>query len=91
MTAVRSPVRGRSLLEAWLTMLGWQVEIERDGRVYVGVARHVARDGTLVVVGACAPSPPAVIWQLFDRAIRKLDRVDIEPEISSRQPTTTAA
>ena len=85
MAAASTPAQdtGRGLLESWLTMLGWQVEIECDGEIHVGVARHIADDGDCVVVGARAHSRSEAIWQLFEGAVQKLGTDDIARGILS--------
>lgn len=77
------------VLRTWLTMLGWQVEVERDGDLHVGVARHVRSDGERLVVGACAPSAPEAVWQLFEGAARRLAG-DLEP-LPAIEPGAPAA
>ena len=83
MAAVHAPETDRGVLEAWLTMLGWQLEIECDGEIHVGVARHIADDGDCVVVGARAHSRSEAIWQLFEGAVQKLGSDDIARGILS--------
>jgi len=60
------------VLQGWLTMLGWQVELAPDGEMVVGVGRHLTADGRRLVVGACAPTKSDAVWQLFERAMARL-------------------
>ena len=62
-----------SILLTWLTLLGWQVEVEPDGEDLVGVARHVAADGSAYRVGGCATSRDELAFQLFDAAMKIVD------------------
>lgn len=63
--------RDGDVLRLWLTLLGWQVELERDGALVVGVARHLGADGSMHSVGACAPSESEAVWQLFAAALER--------------------
>jgi hypothetical protein len=67
---VSSSENGRSTLLLWLNLLGWQVEVERDGDNLVGVARHCAADGSTFRVGGCAPSRDELAYQLFAAAMK---------------------
>jgi hypothetical protein len=60
----------KSILLMWLNLLGWQVDVERDGESVVGVARHCAGDGTTFRVGGCAPTRDELAFQLFDAAMK---------------------
>ena len=93
MAAASTPAQdtGRGLLESWLTMLGWQVELENDGEMCVGVARHITGTGEDVVVGACAPSASEAIWQLFEAAVKKLGGYDVARGIVSPQQGSVVA
>src|SRR6478735_9406706 len=62
-----------SMLLMWLTLLGWQVEVERDGEELVGVARHFAADGSTYRVGGCAATRDELAFQLFDAAMKIVD------------------
>ncbi len=59
-------------LTTWLTMLGWQVQIEQDGNLYVGVARHFTPGGHKLAVGACAATKCESVWQLFEAVMGRL-------------------
>jgi hypothetical protein len=61
---------GQSILLLWLNLLGWQVEVERDGDNVVGVARHVTPDGESVRVGGCARTRDELAFQLFQAAMK---------------------
>jgi hypothetical protein len=60
----------RSILLVWLNLLGWQVEVERDGDNLAGVARHFAADGSTYRVGGCAPTSEELAFQLFEAAMK---------------------
>ena len=53
-------------LTTWLTLLGWQVDVELDGELFVGAARHTTASGNGLRVGACAATKAAAVWQLFE-------------------------
>ena len=40
-------------MASWLTLMGWQVEIDQEGGLYVAVAHHVTASGDRLSVGAC--------------------------------------
>jgi hypothetical protein len=80
------PRQGVALI-GWLTLLGWQVVIEHDGNVHVGVARHVTAAGDELVVGGCGVSKAEAVWQLFEAAMNKLGADDTAHQLlSSRGP-----
>ena len=62
-----------SILLIWLTLLGWQVQVESDGDDLVGVARHFAADGSLYRVGGCAATRDELAFQLFEAAMKIVD------------------
>ena len=62
-----------SILLMWLNLLGWQVDVELDGEDLVGVARHVAGDGSTFRVGGCATTRDELAFQLFDAAMKIVD------------------
>jgi hypothetical protein len=68
-------------LRAWLTMIGWQVDIEQDGEMYVGVARHLSAEGNTLAVGGCAASKAETVWQLFEAVMDRLGKADAGREI----------
>jgi len=67
---VSSSQNGKSTLLVWLNLLGWQVDVERDGANLVGVARHCAGDGRTFRVGGCARTRDELAYQLFDAAMK---------------------
>lgn len=69
-TLVPSGKNEKSILLTWLNVLGWQVDVEREGENVVGVARHCAGDGTTFRVGGCAPTRDELAFQLFDAAMK---------------------
>jgi hypothetical protein len=62
-----------SILLIWLTLLGWQVQVEADGDDLVGVARHIAADGSTYRVGGCATTRDELAFQLFEAAMKIVD------------------
>jgi hypothetical protein len=62
-----------SILLIWLTLLGWQVQVELDGDDLVGVARHFAADGSSYRVGGCAATRDELAFQLFEAAMKIVD------------------
>jgi hypothetical protein len=62
-----------SILLTWLTLLGWQVQVEPDGDDLVGVARHIAADGSTYRVGGCAATRDELAFQLFEAAMKIVD------------------
>jgi hypothetical protein len=70
---VPSPQQETSILLIWLTLLGWQVQVEPDGDDLVGVARHFAADGSLYRVGGCAATRDELAFQLFEAAMKIVD------------------
>jgi len=67
---VTSSENGRPILLVWLNLLGWQVDVERDGRTLVGVAKHYAADGGTYRVAGCAPTREELALQLFEAAMK---------------------
>ena len=62
-----------SILLIWLTLLGWQVEVEPDEDALVGLARHIAADGSTYRVGGCAATRDELAFQLFEAAMKIVD------------------
>jgi hypothetical protein len=60
----------KSILLTWLQLLGWQVDIGRDGNSIVGVARHCGADGSTYRVGGCAPTREELALQLFEAVMK---------------------
>ena len=65
-----------TILLMWLRLLGWQTATGRDGDLYVGVASHIADSGAPFRVGGCGGSEAEVALQLFEGAMRALERSD---------------
>jgi hypothetical protein len=85
---VRSAPRSEGVaLAAWLALIGWQIEINRDGASYVAVAHHITADGDRLSVVACAPTTSEVVWQLFEGAMEKLGGDDIGRGIMRSRPS----
>ena len=61
-----------AILHLWLRLLGWQIEMGRDGDYLVGVGRHLQADGSTVRIGGCASSEGELALQLFEQAMRRL-------------------
>lgn len=61
-----------AILHLWLRLLGWQIEIGRDGDYLVGFGRHLQADGSAVRIGGCASSEGELALQLFEQAMRRL-------------------
>ena len=64
-----------STLLLWLRLLGWQVATDRDGDFAVGVASHRQADGSTLRVGGCARTDGELALQLFEAAMRALERL----------------
>src|SRR5215211_1722585 len=65
-----SSQNGRSTLLLWLNVPGWQVEVERDGEILAGVARHCTPDGSTFRVGASARTRDELALRLFEGAMK---------------------
>lgn len=78
-------------LRTWLTMLGWQVEIEQDAGICVGVARHVTAEGDTLTVGGCAASTSETVWQLFEAVMGRLAADDSGRDTRRRRTGQVAA
>jgi hypothetical protein len=62
------------LLVSWLRLLGWVVVVEeREGR-WIALARHERAAGEALEVRATAPTHAELAWNLFERALRTLER-----------------
>ena len=73
--AMPAPMNGE-ILHLWLRLLGWQIEIGRDGDYIVGVGTHVQADGSTLRVGGCARSDGELALRLFEQAMLALERDD---------------
>jgi hypothetical protein len=69
----------QSILLLWLNLLGWQIEVERDGDSLVAVARHLTADGTSVRVGGCARTRDELAFQLFQAAMKIVEARGAQP------------
>jgi hypothetical protein len=63
----------KSTLLLWLNLLGWQVDVRRKGDELIGVARHVAEDGSTFRVSGSAASRDALAFQLFEAALQMIE------------------
>ena len=63
----------KSTLLLWLNLLGWQVDVRRKGDELVGVARHIAADGSAFRVSGSAATRDALAFQLFEAALRMIE------------------
>jgi hypothetical protein len=61
-----------AILNLWLRLLGWQIEMGRDGDYLVGIGRHLQADGSAVRLGGCAKTEGELVLQLFEQAMRRL-------------------
>lgn len=61
------------ILLDWLHVLGWTVEVEREGEQWVGLARYAEAKGPELRVGACSPGLTGLAWELFVRAVERLE------------------
>jgi hypothetical protein len=63
----------KSTLLLWLNLLGWQVDVRRKGDELVGVARHIAADGSTFRVSGSAATRDALAFQLFEAALQMIE------------------
>jgi hypothetical protein len=63
----------QSTLLLWLNLLGWQVDVRRKGADLIGVARHVAADGSIYRVSGGADTRDALAFQLFEAALQVIE------------------
>lgn len=59
-------------LLGWMRLLGWSVDIERDGGRWIGLAKRPAPAGQQLTIGGSAGSERELVSKLFRRAIRGL-------------------
>jgi hypothetical protein len=71
MTAIETT---KSMLLLWLNLLGWQVDVRQKGDRLVGVARHVADDGSSFRVSGSATTRDELAFQLFEAVLRVIER-----------------
>jgi len=57
----------------WLNLLGWQVDVRRKGDELIGVARHIAADGSTFRVSGSAATREALAFQLFEAALQMIE------------------
>ena len=86
----KTPSPEGSALASWLTLIGWQVEIDQEGGLYVAVAHHVTASGDRLSVGACGGTRVEVVWQLFESAMGKLGAADKGAALRSRRDSVAA-
>jgi hypothetical protein len=72
-------------LNVWLRLLGWQIEMSRDGEYTVGLGSHLQADGSMLRVGGCAKSEGELVLQLFEQAMRRLScsRLDADQHLAA--------
>ena len=63
----------KSALLLWLNLIGWQVDVRRKGDELVGVARHVAADGSSFRVTGSAATRDALAFQLFEAVLQMIE------------------
>jgi len=63
----------QSTLLLWLNLLGWQVDVRGKGDELIGVARHIAADGSTFRVSGSAATRDALAFQLFDAALQMIE------------------
>ncbi|MFL6069015.1 MAG: hypothetical protein ACJ74N_14925 [Gaiellaceae bacterium] len=63
----------KSTLLLWLNLLGWQVDVKRKGDELIGVARHIAADGSTFRVSGSAATRDALAFQLFEAALQIIE------------------
>ncbi len=62
-----------STLLLWLNLLGWQVDVRRKGADLIGVARHVAADGSIYRVSGGADTRDALAFRLVEAALQVIE------------------
>ena len=61
-----------AVLLGWMGLLGWTVEIERDGSGWIGHARRADAISGELCIGGSATSQRELVSKLFNRAVRGL-------------------
>jgi hypothetical protein len=79
-----APPTGGDRLLAWLRLLGWDVRLEREGSVYVALARCIL-DTVEVEVAARGASRAAAVVTLFEAAVER------SSVLARRRPPTAAS
>jgi hypothetical protein len=64
--------REQTVLLGWLELLGWTVEIDREGGKWVGLARRVDQAGEELCIGGSASTHRELVSKLFSSAARSL-------------------
>ncbi len=72
-------------LTTWLRMLGWQVQLEMDGQLFVGVARQITADGSRLAVSSCGTTKVDAVWRLFEPVTGKLSGDDASEKTLRRR------
>jgi hypothetical protein len=80
-----------AVLLHWLALLGWPCRLEQDGNLWVGLARHIADDGTPCAVSAVALSKSETAWQLFEAVVGRLDSTRVDRESPRHRAARRAA
>lgn len=80
-----------AVLLHWLALLGWPCRLEQDGNLWVGLARHIAGDGTPSAVSAVALSKSEAAWQLFEAVIGRLESTRVDRQSLRHRPQRRAA
>ena len=72
MTTQAMVERAGTVLLGWLRLLGWTVEMERDGSGWIGLAKRADVVGGELCIGGSATSQRELVSKLFNRAVRGL-------------------
>jgi len=86
---ISAAIDGDSLI-GWLTSLGWQVELGRDGEVFVAVASRPNGFGGSLRVGACARTQADLAYQIFEAASSRLEAARRTDELQAREEARAA-
>lgn len=76
---------------SWLGLLGWQVQLDRDDHVFVGVAHHTTREGRDIAIAATGTSRLDVVWMLFEKAIQERGSTEADRDILNRRHLSVVA
>jgi hypothetical protein len=72
MTTQAMVEREGTVLLGWMGLLGWTVEIERDGSGWIGLAKRADGVSGDLCIGGSANSQRELVSKLFNRAVRGL-------------------
>jgi len=72
MTTQAMVEREGTVLLGWLRLLGWTVEMERDGSGWIGLAKRSDVVGGELCIGGSATSQRELVSKLFNPAVRGL-------------------